>query len=277
MEAGGLTADSSFICRGTWTGLGPEWPKVCWLRSGHGRIPLSKALTVSCDITFYQVGLLLNGLDHEVLPGYARDFGFGALTGIEIEENPGLVPDPAWKIQEKGEGWAPGDSVNLAIGQSELLVTPLQVAAMLAAVGNGGTLYRSQVVEMIASDPASPEWAFQAVPLAQIPISAEKLAVIQDSLYKVTSAPEGTAYKAFEGLDLAVAGKTGTAESGARLPHAWFAGYVPAQDPEIAIAVVVEHVGEGGVYAAPLFRQVVEAYFSIEPTPELTPTATVNP
>ena len=92
-----------------------------------------------------------------------------------------------------------GDTVNLAIGQSELLVTPLQTAAMLAAVGNGGTLYRSQVVELLASDPASPDWVFQPVALAQLHIGAENLTVIQDSLHKVTSASHGTAYKAFEG------------------------------------------------------------------------------
>jgi penicillin-binding protein 2 len=272
MEAGKLTGDSSFICRGIWTGLGPEWPKTCWLRSGHGNIPLSKALTVSCDITFYQVGLMLNGVDQGVLPDYARRFGLGALTGIEVEENPGLVPDPAWKMQTKGEGWAPGDSVNLAIGQAEMQVTPLQVAAMLAAVGNGGTLYRPQVVEMIASDPNSPEWTFAPVAVAQLPISADNLAVIQDSLYKVTSASYGTAYQAFEGFSVPVAGKTGTAESGQRTPHAWFAGYAPADDPEIAITVLVEHTGEGSTYAAPLFRKVAEAYFGVEPTP--TPTST---
>lgn len=277
MDSGGLTAGSAFLCRGNWTGLGPEWPKICWLRSGHGNIRLDKALTVSCDITFYQVGLLLNGLDQEVLPDYARRFGFGARTGIEVEDDAGLVPDPAWKIQAKGEGWAPGDAVNLAIGQSELLVTPLQIAGMLAAVGNGGTLYRPQVVEMIAADPDNPDWTFTPAVFAPLPISAENLAVIQDSLYKVTSVSHGTAYRAFEGLSVPVAGKTGTAESGQQKPHAWFAGYAPAQDPEIAIAVIVEHSGEGSVYAAPLFRKVVEAFFDIEPTPEATPSPTPTP
>jgi penicillin-binding protein 2 len=273
MEAGGLSAASSFLCRGTWTGLGPEWPKTCWLKSGHGNIRLDKALAVSCDITFYQVGLLLNGIDQAVLPEYGRRFGFGARTGIEVEEEAGLVPDPAWKIQAKGEGWAPGDAVNLAIGQSELLVTPLQIATMLAATGNGGTLYRPQVVEMIASDPDAPDWAFDPVAVGQLPLSAENLEVIQDSLHEVTSAAYGTAFQPFEGLSLTVAGKTGTAESGQRNPHAWFAGYAPAQDPEIAIAVIVEYSGEGAVHAAPLFRQVVEAYFEIEPIPTPTPTA----
>jgi penicillin-binding protein 2 len=276
MEDGGLSASSVFLCRGTWTGLGPNWPKTCWARNGHGNISLEKALTVSCDITFYQVGLLLNGVGQDVLPRYARAFGFGAPTGIEVEEDPGLVPDPAWKIQTKGEGWAPGDSVNLAIGQSELLVSPLQVAVMMAAVGNGGTLYRPQVVEMIASDPSRPDWSLGPIATAQLPVSAETLNVIQESLYRVTSAPEGTAYQAFKGLDLAVAGKTGTAESGQEDPHAWFAGYAPADDPEIAIAVVVEHSGEGASYAAPLFRAVVEAYFKIEPTPTPAPTPTTE-
>jgi penicillin-binding protein 2 len=274
MEDGGLTASSSFVCRGTWTGLGPEWPKTCWLRSGHGNITLERALTVSCDITFYQVGLLLNGVGQNVLPGYARAFGLGAPTGIEVEEDPGLVPDPAWKIQAKGEGWAPGDSVNLAIGQSELLVTPLQIAVMMAAVGNGGTLYRPQVVEMIASNPNRPDWVLEPVAAAQLPVRAENLAVIQESLHRVTSASEGTAYLPFKGLDLPVAGKTGTAESGQEKPHAWFAGYAPADDPEIAIAVVIEHAGEGASYAAPLFRAVVEAYYGIEPEPTPTPTPT---
>jgi penicillin-binding protein 2 len=274
MEAGGLTAANTFLCRGTWTGLGPDWPKTCWLESGHGNIRLDKALTVSCDITFYQVGLMLNGVSQEALPSYARGFGFGERTGIEIEDNAGLVPDPAWKIQAKGEGWAPGDTVNLAIGQSELLVTPLQVAAMMAAVGNGGSLYRPQVVEMIATDPNQPDWVFEPVVAAQLPVSADNLAVIQRSMDKVTSAPHGTAYRPFEGSTLSVAGKTGTAESGQQDPHAWFAGYSPADNPEIAIAVIVEHSGEGSVYAAPLFRQVAEAYFGIEPTPEITPTIT---
>jgi len=274
MEEGGLTAGSSFLCQGTWTGLGPQWPKTCWLRSGHGTIPLNRALTVSCDITFYQVGLMLNGIGHEVLPDYARRFGLGTKTGIEVEEDAGLVPDPDWKIQTRGEGWAPGDTVNLAIGQGELLVSPLQMATILAAVANGGTLYRPQTVEMIAANPGNPEWSFQPVAAAQLPVSAENLSVIQDSLYKVTSASHGTAYRAFQGLEVPVAGKTGTAESGQQNPHAWFAAYAPADAPEIAIVAIVEHSGEGSSFAAPLVRKVVEVYFGVqlEPTPTAEPT-----
>jgi penicillin-binding protein 2 len=102
---------------------------------------------------------------------------------------------------------------------------------------------------------------------------------MQDSLFKVTSATYGTAYTPFKGLIVPVAGKTGTAESGQALPHAWFAGFAPAQNPEIAIAVVVQNSGEGSVYAAPLFRKVVEAYFqvSVTPTPGPSPTPAPTP
>ena len=267
MEAADLSANSTFDCDGVWNGLGPELPKTCWLSSGHGQISLAQALIVSCDITFYQVGLLLNELDPGLLPDYARRFGFGSRTGIEVEENAGMVPDPIWKMQAKGEGWAPGDAVNLAIGQSELLVTPLQIAAALAAVGNGGTLYRPSLVESISADPEKPDWIFEPTAVGQIPVSPENLAVIQKSLYKATSTAQGTAVEAFKGLEMEVAGKTGTAESGQNNPHAWFAGYAPAQSPEIAIAVVIEHSGLGGEEAAPLFRQVLEAYFERDPGP----------
>ena len=125
---------------------------------------------------------------------------------------------------------------------------------------------------MIAADPDDPEWVFEPAVAGQLGVEGEILTVIQQSLHQVTSAAYGTAYQAFEGLTLPVAGKTGTAESGQRLPHAWFAGYAPADDPQIAIAVVVEHAGEGAAHAAPLFRQVVELYFGVEPEPKTTPT-----
>ncbi len=278
LEAGGMTAESKFVCRGTWTGLGPQWPKQCWLRSGHGSIALRRALTVSCDITFYEVGLALDGQDQALLPRYARLCGFGAPTGIEVEEDGGLVPDPAWKIQSKGEGWAPGDSVNLAIGQGDLLVSPLQLATLLAAVGNGGTIYRPQVVEQIGPDLDNLVKTFEPVVAGQLPVSAQNLAVIQDSLFKVTSESYGTAYSAFLGFSVPVAGKTGTAESGQELPHSWFAGYFPADKPEVAIAVIVEHTGEGSRFAAPLFRKVVEAYYGIESdSQEVTATPPASP
>ena len=174
-----------------------------------------------------------------------------------------MVPDPDWKIAELGESWFPGDSVNLAIGQGYLLVTPLQVATMVAAVGNGGTLYRPQLVLKVSASSEEPEQVFEPQELGGLPIKPETLSAIQEGLLGAVVSPGGTAYQALEGMEVAVAGKTGTAENPDGDPHAWFAGYAPADDPRIAVVVLIENGGEGSQVAAPLFRQVVEAFFAL--------------
>lgn len=262
MEKLGLTADTPFFCTGTWDGLGDQFIKTCWLKTGHGRINLQDGLTQSCDSVFYDVGLALQNADPQILPEMTRAFGLGRVSGITgIAESPGLVPDPAWKLKELGESWFSGDSVNLAIGQGYLLTTPLQIANMLAAVGNGGTLYRPQLIRRISNPTGSDQFSRPEV-LASLPVSSEQLVVIRKGLEGVVSNLRGTARKVFEGATFTAAGKTGTAESGQEEPHAWFAGYAPADSPQVAIAVVVEHVGEGSKEAAPLFRQMAEAYFA---------------
>jgi penicillin-binding protein 2 len=258
----GLVSDTTFVCTGTWDRLGEEFVKTCWLETGHGQITLQNGLIQSCDVVFYDVGLALQNADPQFLPDMARAFGLGTVTGIVgVEETAGLVPDPAWKLAEKAESWFPGDSVNLAIGQSDLLTTPLQIANLLAAVGNGGTLYRPQLVRRIV-EPVGPEQMNQPEVLAHLPVSPELLTVIRRGLEGVVSGARGTAREAFEGATFTAAGKTGTAETGQEEPHAWFAGYAPAESPQIAVAVLLEHAGEGSKEAAPVFRQVVEAYFA---------------
>jgi penicillin-binding protein 2 len=265
LEEGGFTSGSTFNCPGIWYGLGKDWPKTCWLERGHGQVDLVQALTVSCDVAFYELGKRLYELDPTLLPRYARLFGLGALTGLGVaEEVSGLVPDPNWKVAELGESWFPGDSVNLAIGQGYLLVTPLQVATMVAAVGNGGTLYRPQLVLKVAASSEEPEQVFEPQKLGQLPIRSETLSAIQEGLLGAATGPRGTATHALKGMEVAVAGKTGTAETPDDDPHAWFAGYAPADAPQIAVSVLVENGGEGSQVAAPLFRQVVEAFFALQ-------------
>jgi penicillin-binding protein 2 len=185
-------------------------------------------------------------------------------------EDSGLVPDDEWKVNNIGEPWWVGDSVNLAIGQGYLLVTPLQVARMMAAVGNGGTLLRPYIIDHIGSGANDePVEVWQPETVGTLPISGAHLRAIQEALLGVTTMDIGTAPHRFAGLSIPVAGKTGTAESGGpeTLPHSWFGSYAPADNPEIAIAIIVEKVGEGSTFAAPMTRQVVEAYYGLPLTP----------
>ncbi len=264
LEALKLDPESSFVCTGKWHGLGEKFEKECWLKTGHGRINLIDGLTQSCNIVFYEVGLALHKSDPQFLPNWARTFGLGAPTNIfGLQESAGVVPDNAWKQANLNEPLFDGDAVNSAVGQGFTLVTPLQVAQMLAAIGNGGQLVRPRVVDRIVHVDGT-EQEFEPEVMNTLPISSENLALIKGSLEDITSGARGTARKAFEGFSQIVAGKTGTAESGQEEPHAWFAGYTPADAPRVVIAVVLEHAGEGSKEAAPLFRQVAEAFFDWE-------------
>jgi penicillin-binding protein 2 len=251
--------------------LGADARKGCWKADGHGDITLKDALTASCDVTFYEVGMALDEVGEDVLPRYARAFGFGELTGlVGLPEDAGLVPDYQWKVNNVGEAWWVGDTVNLAIGQGYLLVTPLQVARMIAAVGNGGTLVRPYIIDRIGSGVnGEPVQVTEPQAVGTLPLGSQHLAAIQEALLGVTTMSIGTAPYRFAGLSVPVAGKTGTAESGGpeTLPHSWFAAYAPANAPEIAIVVVVEQIGEGSTFAAPMTRQVVEAYYGLALTP----------
>jgi penicillin-binding protein 2 len=272
MGEGGMDPEQTFFyCPGYWEGLGPASRKVCWKTDGHGNISLKDGLTASCDVVFYAVGQTLDGVGPDVLPRFGRGFGFGEPTGIAgVLEEGGLMPDPGWKMDAIDEAWWVGDTVNLSIGQGYLLVTPLQIARMIAAVANGGTLYRPYIVERIG--PAGdllPEEVTQPQAVGRLPVSPEHLAAIQEALLGVTTKSIGTAPHRFAGLSIPVAGKTGTAEVGGpdTVPHSWFAAYAPADNPEIAIAALVENAGEGTTVAAPLVRQVVEAYYGLPLSP----------
>jgi penicillin-binding protein 2 len=281
MDGAGFSPHTTINCTGSWSGLGAGWVKYDWLKTGHGPMDFRSAIVRSCDVFFWEMGLRVNGVGENLLPSYAHQFGFGEPTGLDaLDESEGLVPDPEWKEEYfTGEGnpfWVPGDAVNLAVGQGDLLATPLQVANMMAAVANGGTLYRPHLVMRISGTPQEDEVVFARSERGRLPISDANLQVIRSGLDGVTSDAGGTAYQAFEGATFTSAGKTGTAETPDELPHAWFAGYAPVEAPQIAVAVVVENSGEGSVYAAPICRQVMEAFF-YGPPPAETPEAEENP
>ena len=280
LNSGLYTPDTVYTSTGVWTRLGDEYAKTDWRTGGHGTISLKQALVVSCNTCFYDVGYNLDGQDNTLLPNTAFSFGLGEKTGLQgTAESPGLIPDPEWKMANYGEGWAAGDAVNMAIGQGFVQVTPLQIATVLSAIANGGTIYQPKLIDRLGAGGGAPEEPRPLSENGQIPLNDEQLAVIKESLWNVANGPWGTATDRFEGLPLQVAGKTGTAEAPPNDSHAWFAGYAPAapytkadgtiiEQPEIAIAVIMENAGEGSAVAAPIFRRIVELYYGIEP---LTP------
>lgn len=277
INSGLYNASSRYNSTGSWNRLGNALIKYDWRSGGHGYITLRTAIVVSCNSCFYDVGYTLDGVDPFLLPNTARQFGFGQLTGIQIAESTGLIPDPTWKIANVGEGWSIGDSVNMAIGQGYVQVTPLQMANVMAAIANGGTLYQPTLIDRLGAASGAPEEAYPAQVRGELPITADVLETIRGALYDVANDQySGTAAYQFVGLPLRVAGKTGTAEDPPRTSHAWFAGYAPAapytqpdgsviESPQLAIVVMIENAGEGSEVAAPIFRRMVEIFYDITP------------
>jgi len=265
LDALGLNARSPFYCAGRWDGLDDGAMRYCWLKTGHGPINLFEGMVQSCDTVFWEVGKALNEVDPMALSRYARGFGLGAATGIkELDEAQGLIPDPEWKRQNYSgaeQAWLPRDAVNMAIGQGDVLVTPLQMASLCAAVANGGTLFRPRLVRRVGTALGADLQAFAPEASGRLPVSAVELQLVQSAMESVVI--RGTASNAFRGASVRMAGKSGTAEAPPGETHAWFVGYAPADAPQIAVAVVLEHGGEGGGKAAPLFRQVVESYLAL--------------
>ncbi len=280
LNSGLYTPDSRYGSTGVWNRLGDSFLKYDWLEGGHGTISLKHALVVSCNSCFYDVAFEVNNFDPNFFPAVARDFGLNQPTGIfGVNESTGLIPDPNWKIETQGEGWVPGDAVNMGIGQGFVQVTPLQVATIFSAIANGGTRFRPTLVDRLGSGGGAPEEPFPSQINGPIPYTPEQLAVVQDSLYKVTHDSSGTATFVFDGLEVPVSGKTGTAEAPPNNSHAWFAAYAPSApytkstgetvtEPEIAVVVMIENAGEGSGVAAPITRQIIELYYGITP---LTP------
>jgi penicillin-binding protein 2 len=264
-----FTPESTYDCGYLFTDVPgvrkQDWTYEHFLEDGEtqpsGLLSLPQGLIRSCNPWFYHIGQVLyeSGRQNDIA-NMARVFGLGSATGIQgVEELPGKVPDPT-SIE---------DALDLATGQSQLQVTPLQVASFIAAVGNGGKLYTPQVIERIAPPGGEPSQVFEPQVRGVLPLKLETLKVIQDAMLGVTAsrAPEGTAEYVFRGLRYPVYGKTGTAQTGVE-PHAWFAAYTDANDasrPDIAVAVIAENGGEGSEWAAPIARRIIELYFQGRP------------
>ncbi len=232
LDSGEFTPESTFFCPGSWSGLGESWTVKCWLPSGHGSLTLAEGLVHSCNTVFAEVGSRLDANDRDALPRWAREYGLGSSTGLQgLDESSGLVPDSAWRSRALGQAWFPGDTVNMAIGQGDLLVTPLQVAGMIAAVAASGRRYRPYLALSFGVPGSSDSTATSPELVAQLPLAEPHLASLRQSLLDGCMSYGGTAYASLGSLPVPVAGKTGTAENPGPAPHAWFTGYAPADDP----------------------------------------------
>ncbi|MBP8829567.1 MAG: penicillin-binding protein 2, partial [Desulfobacter sp.] len=266
-----IDRNSTFFCPGFYKFGNRRYH--CWSKYGHGTINVVDAIAQSCDVFFYQTGEKL-GVD--ALAKYAQGSGLGRLTGIRLaHERPGLIPTSAWKKQRFKEPWQAGETLSISIGQGFNLVTPLQMAVFISAVGNNGTLYRPRLVKSVQDAKGQVIREIEPEITGGLPASKKNLAIVRQGLLEVVHGNRGTA-RQIRLPDVQIAGKTGTAQVFSRKAgekfdnkklkrtlqdHAWFVCYAPAQDPKIAIAVIIEHGEHGSSAAAPVAQELIHAYF----------------
>jgi len=255
LEEGVITPDSNVNCTG---GISyGKWTFGCWRHGGHGLTTLHKAIRESCDVYFYEVGRRL-GIDK--IHKYATALGLGSSTGLGLQkERQGLIPSTEWKRAKRGQDWYLGETLNSAIGQGYVAVTPIQLALMTAAVSNGGRVMQPTLIK----DPKDIQQR------SKIDLKPETLQLLREGLSAVVNEDGGTARVA-QSTIVKIGGKTGTAQvvgknkglAGEKyMDHAWFVAFAPVDNPEVALSVFVEHGGHGGSAAAPIAKKAIEAYF----------------
>jgi len=239
---------------------------VCHKRSGHGWVNIEEALGVSCNVYFYEMGRRL-GVD--AIAKYASALGLGEKTGIDLYgENYGTVPTTQWKQKAYSEGrvvqpeFLLAEHMMAAMGQVFHLDTPIQMASVVQAIANDGVRMKPRLVGAILDPEGNLVQEFKPEVRGTLEVAPQVLTSVKSGMLKVTSEKDGTAYWCFYDLPYQVAGKTGTAQNPLGEDHAWFVGFAPYDQPQIAFAVVVEQGGSGSVVAAPVGRAIVEAYVS---------------
>ena len=277
LETGAITPGTVFHCGGVAYFYGR--PFLCHEKRGHGAVDLHRAIAKSCNIYFYNVG---KRLGIETIAAYARRFGLGRTTGLGVAfEEAGLVPDEEWKKRVIGDRWYPSETISVSIGQGPLLVTPLQQAVVAAALATDGRLV-TPTLRILADAEQAGGPASRREPRGE-PLSPATIDVIQRAMWAVVN-EGGTAARArIKGFD--VCGKTGTAQvvlasagvknetelAPEQRDHSWFIGFAPRWHPEVAFAIFVEHGGHGSESAAPIAKQVLDAYLKKRKGPDPVP------
>ena len=238
---------------------------------GHGMVDMYKSIVVSCDTYYY---VLANDLGIDAIARFMGQLGFGSRTGIDIEgESAGVLPSQEWKMRRFNQKWFAGETISVGIGQGYNSYTPLQLATAIATVANDGVMFRPHIVNYVEDIRTRERDAIEPNPLRTLDVRKQHLEVVQQALIGVNK--EGTSARSFIGAGYVSAGKTGTAQVIAikqgekyveskvqerHRDHALFIAYAPADDPKIALAVIVENAGFGARHAAPIARKVLDYY-----------------
>lgn len=261
LEEGVLDERTRIVCSGPKIFFRGENPRGCFRGAAHGPLNVVRALAKSCNIFFFELSLRL-GID--TMERYAHDFGFGRLTGLQdITGEADGVFDSREQRRSRGTRWHPGDVLSVAVGQANTRVTPLQLANYAALLANGGIHYRPRLVRAVTNHQGEEVYRSEPEILRSLEYSEETWHIVRQGMESVT-APGGTAATLFR-LPVRIAGKTGTAQVGGPdtnlSPHTLFVGYAPAEAPEIAFAVIVEHGESGALTTLPLVEALVGEYF----------------
>jgi penicillin-binding protein 2 len=279
LESGVIVGRSTQVsCSGGYSLGKRRWR--CHKDSGHGLVDLHHAISWSCDTFFYAAGDRM-GID--AIAQMGRKLGFGRLPGLDLSpEVPGVMPSTEYHDRVTPGGYTKGLALNTAIGQGDTNVSPLQLAMAYAAIANGGTLYKPQIVRRVVDADGNLVRSIEPVVVNRVEVKPEHLAEVREGLKAVVNEPGGTAYwKRLK--DIPVAGKTGTAQVIAlgerrlrkeqmeffQRDHAWFAAFAPADKAEIAVVVLNEHGGHGGSDSAPAAMEVIQTYFKIKAEEEV--------
>ena len=272
LATGFTTARKTTHCSGSFSLPGQSHRFRCWRKGGHGTVNLERAIVESCDVYFYS---LANQMGIDRLHGFLSQFGFGALTGIDVAgELPGLLPSREWKQRVRKQPWYPGETLIVGIGQGSFLATPLQLAAATATMANRGHFIQPRLARASRFPGADTESEFPRV-IRHVEVGdARYWDNVIEAMTQVVESPRGTA-KRIRSPEYRIAGKTGTSQvftlgqkqtyNAAKIPermrdHALFVAFAPVEDPRIAVAVLVENGGHGGSDAAPIARRVMDVY-----------------
>ena len=270
LNEGIATPQSSYMCTGYWTGFGAAFGQYCWLHTGHGAMTLQTGITHSCDVVFYEVGKgFFYSSNKDGLQQMFKKWGLGSKSQIDLPgELQGRIPDEAWKREyfasypDDAKAWQGGDNTNLAIGQGDLLVTPLQMLCVYAGIANRGSIPQPHLMKSIKSTSNSGSIIdYKCSTRISIDEKDEYMDLVQRGLYGVIYEESQAQASHFTNMKEKVAGKTGTAETSHETPTGWFIAYAPYDKPRYVVASVLENSGFGSDGAMYVVRDILGALY----------------